>query len=557
MSSKVSVILPVYNNKEDVEKSIRSVLNQTYANWELIIVDDASTDGTLDTIKGVMRELQDTRIMLSVNERNFGCYISMNKGIKLSSGDYITRIDSDDTFKAQKLQTQVDVLDGDPNLVATSSALNREGFIPKDAEVTYMYRAHVIDEMGYYDAVRFGADSEFTGRIKKRYGKDRIKTLNDILYLAKRRANSLTSSKDTRLQNGARNSYAFHFQRWHKMTADPYIPYNVCRTRRPFPADASMLILESAEEEDEYLHGERSLVIKCQVHDEANLERSTAFPRIGIVGVGFVGDAMRRSLIQKGYVQGKSLLCFDKFKDLENTVPSIDKMLHVNMLFLALPTPYNQEMDAYEKDAIMATCEELNAKRFSGTVVVKSTVEPGTCESLSEQFPHLSIVHNPEFLSARTAAHDFHHQSHIVLGKTKNCNATPYKRLVKFFDEHYPDAGISECTSTESECMKICANSFYAVKVQFFTEVYLMCEKETNGDVCYERVRDMIVKNGWVNAMHTNVPGHDGQVSYGGACFPKDTKALLGYMKKRETDCAVLEACIQEREAMRKDKVVQ
>ena len=62
-----------------------------------------------------------------------------------------------------------------------------------------------------------------------------------------------------------------------------------------------------------------------------------------------------------------------------------------------------------------------------------------------------------------------------------------------------------------------------------------------------------MLKNGWINPMHTTVPGPDGEISYGGLCFPKDTNALNKYMKRENTPNKVLEACIKERNEMRDD----
>ena len=64
----------------------------------------------------------------------------------------------------------------------------------------------------------------------------------------------------------------------------------------------------------------------------------------------------------------------------------------------------------------------------------------------------------------------------------------------------------------------------------------------------------MMINNNWINPMHTQVPGPDGKISYGGMCFPKDTNALLEFMKKIESDHKIIEACINERNSMRNDK---
>ena len=171
---------------------------------------------------------------------------------------------------------------------------------------------------------------------------------------------------------------------------------------------------------------------------------------------------------------------------------------------------------------------------------------------MSRLYTALNFIHNPEFLTAITAAEDFHNQKHIVLGKSEKITDKDMDIIVNFYKEYYPDAEISLCTCLESESMKIYTNCFYSVKVQFFNELYALCQK-TGSD--YDIVKKLMLKNGWINPMHTNVPGTDGQLSYGGYCFPKDTNALLEFMKKQESPCEVLEATISERNKMRKDNV--
>ena len=120
--------------------------------------------------------------------------------------------------------------------------------------------------------------------------------------------------------------------------------------------------------------------------------------------------------------------------------------------------------------------------------------------------------------------------------------------LADFYKAHYPNAEISHCVSLESESMKIMCNSFYASKIMLFNEYYLACQK--NG-ANFNRIRDLMLKNGWINPMHTNVPGPDGQLGYGGACFPKDTKALYNYIEKLESENKVLRSVIEMNERVR------
>lgn len=270
--------------------------------------------------------------------------------------------------------------------------------------------------------------------------------------------------------------------------------------------------------------------------------------KISIIGLGFVGNAIYQSLKMKGMIDNINLFGYDKYKN--GGIGKFEDCLNTEIAFLALPTQYDYNIGEYDKSAINAVCDMLQENKYGGIIVLKSTVEPETTDKLSEKYPTLSFIHNPEFLTARTAVEDFHNQTHIVLGKGKNCSETQLNLVKDFYAELFPKAEISLCTSLESESMKIFCNTFYSVKVQYFTELYLLCQK--NGSD-YNKIKDMMLKNGWINKMHTTVPGPDGQLSYGGLCFPKDTNALLKYMEKLDTANKVLKYTIQERDEMRED----
>lgn len=265
--------------------------------------------------------------------------------------------------------------------------------------------------------------------------------------------------------------------------------------------------------------------------------------KIGIIGLGFVGSAIQKSF----EIKGLDLILYDKFKD--GGIGSFNDCLNADMLFLALPTLYNNETHEYDKTAIHEICNLLSKNNYQGVVIIKSTVEPGTIDILADKYK-LNFIHNPEFLTARTAFEDFHNQTHVVLGRSTLCSDSNYLIVKKLFEDYYPKAQVSECSSLESESMKIFVNSYYSVKIQFFNELYLLC-KENGSD--YNTIKQLMLKNGWINPMHTDVPGPDGKLSYGGACFPKDTSALNSYMEKMCVPNSVLKATITERNNMRKD----
>lgn len=103
---KVSVVMPCYNASDYIEEAINSVLNQTYPDVELIIVDDCSTDDSVDKVKG----FGDKRIRLIENAQNSGAAVSRNKAIEAATGRWIAFLDADDVWDNSKLEKQLEYL---------------------------------------------------------------------------------------------------------------------------------------------------------------------------------------------------------------------------------------------------------------------------------------------------------------------------------------------------------------------------------------------------------------------------------------------------------------
>ena len=104
MSELVSIIMPSYNTGEFISNSIQSVLNQTHENWELIIVDDCSTDNTDNVVSTF---LKDPRINYIKNVKNYGAAISRNRALREARGKWIAFLDSDDLWVPEKLEEQI------------------------------------------------------------------------------------------------------------------------------------------------------------------------------------------------------------------------------------------------------------------------------------------------------------------------------------------------------------------------------------------------------------------------------------------------------------------
>ena len=104
----ISVIMSIYNNEFTLQKCVDSILNQTYSNIEFLITDDGSTDNSYEILKDLKN--QDERIKLYKNQKNIGLTKSLNKMIKISSGDFIARQDSDDYSLPIRLETQIKMM---------------------------------------------------------------------------------------------------------------------------------------------------------------------------------------------------------------------------------------------------------------------------------------------------------------------------------------------------------------------------------------------------------------------------------------------------------------
>lgn len=105
---KVSIITPLYNSSDFIAETIESVLNQTYSEWEMIIVDDCSTDNSVEIVKEYANK--DKRINLIVLEENIGAAAARNVALENASGRFIAFLDSDDLWKSDKLKKQTDFM---------------------------------------------------------------------------------------------------------------------------------------------------------------------------------------------------------------------------------------------------------------------------------------------------------------------------------------------------------------------------------------------------------------------------------------------------------------
>ena len=108
----ISIILPAYNAEKYLKEAIDSILAQTYTNFELIVINDGSTDKTEE----IILSYQDSRIRYIKNEKNLKLIRTLNKGIGLAKGKYIARMDADDISLPHRLKEEVEFMEAHPNI---------------------------------------------------------------------------------------------------------------------------------------------------------------------------------------------------------------------------------------------------------------------------------------------------------------------------------------------------------------------------------------------------------------------------------------------------------
>ena len=121
MEEKISIIMASYNYAHFIGEAIESVINQTYKNWELIIIDDASTDNSLEVIEEYVQK--DSRIKLLINEKNLGLAGTLQKGIESATGNWIAFLESDDVFFQNSLEEKVKAINSGAGIIYTDLEL--------------------------------------------------------------------------------------------------------------------------------------------------------------------------------------------------------------------------------------------------------------------------------------------------------------------------------------------------------------------------------------------------------------------------------------------------
>jgi nucleotide sugar dehydrogenase len=265
--------------------------------------------------------------------------------------------------------------------------------------------------------------------------------------------------------------------------------------------------------------------------------------KIGIIGNGFVGSAIIHGFI----LHVDDIMIYDK-DDKRSTHSMKELVNNTEVIFICVPTPMFESGEC-DLSIVESVTKELSQYEFIGkkVVVIKSTVVPGTTESLAEKYPDMNFVFNPEFLTERKARLDFINTSRIVLGSNKSLANKVVEDLYRL---RFPYTKIIKTDFSTAQLIKYMCNCFFATKVSFMNEMYQVCEA-INGD--WDKALEGFITDGRIGNSHIDVPGHDGDLGFGGKCFPKDLNAMIKKAEELGVDPTVMKGAWDKNKEVRKD----
>ena len=189
---KVSVLLPVYQGDRYLREAVNSILDQTFTDFEFIIIDDASTDRSAE----IIRSYRDSRIRFMQNDTNLGLTATLNRGLELARGEYIARMDQDDVSLPERLAKQVAFMDSRPELAACGTwakEIDEEGNVIGDRRITVgeqmvygfwwpcpiihpsaLIRKSLLGDLRYSPDVGHAEDYDFWLSLRKKHALDNL-----------------------------------------------------------------------------------------------------------------------------------------------------------------------------------------------------------------------------------------------------------------------------------------------------------------------------------------------------------------------------------------------
>jgi UDPglucose 6-dehydrogenase len=256
--------------------------------------------------------------------------------------------------------------------------------------------------------------------------------------------------------------------------------------------------------------------------------------KIGIVGIGFVGGAIKSAMQDTC-----DLILVDN--DRNRGVHNFKDLFDCEAIFVCVPSPQGED-GRCDTSILESVLDRL--QNFTGVIISKCTASPEVYTQLNDKHPNL--VHAPEFLVAATATQDYVNGKFAFIGGKIQAYRNLAAEVIKLGQRNL--ITVHHCTIAEAAMAKYTINTFLATKVVWMNELYQLCEKM---GIDYNKVVAMAKADERIGASHLRVPGPDQSFGFGGACFPKDTAALLKIAEDHNIGLNVLDSAVKKNTLLR------
>lgn len=244
--------------------------------------------------------------------------------------------------------------------------------------------------------------------------------------------------------------------------------------------------------------------------------------KCGIIGSsGMVGSCLRKYFEKKSNYE---LYLYDKGQN----VGSMEEINKADFIYVCVPTPYDDELGC-DTRIVDDVISKIIGKKI---IIIKSTVTPGTTEKLQKVYPYHKILFNPEFLTEMTADQDMNYPDRQIIGYTDKSYTSAKDVLLQL-----PLAPLERIVpATAAEMIKYAGNCWFSTKVSYANQLYDLCEEI---GIDYKTVLEGMAADKRIGRTHLKI-FHKGYKGFGGACLPKDIKALLKLAEEKGVDLSVL-----------------
>jgi UDPglucose 6-dehydrogenase len=255
--------------------------------------------------------------------------------------------------------------------------------------------------------------------------------------------------------------------------------------------------------------------------------------KVGIIGLGFVGKAIQESYRQCGH--NCTIITIDP---LLSDSASYDMLVQCDYVFVCVPSPQKED-GSCDTSILDEVLQNLYAIKYKGVIISKVTAPPSYYKKTQKIFDNLVYV--PEFLTATNSVRDYLTTKYHLIGTSNRAYFLLAREALEVSFGN--DTDCHHVSIEEASMIKYAVNSFLATKVVWMNELKELCNKV---HVNYNKVTSHMALDKRIGNSHMDVPGPDGMLGFGGACFPKDTNAFLTYAQDNDILLSVLDKAVEK-----------